>query len=636
MTITKTRATVDAFTNQNKPDANYGRSPRLEVDGAANKKYAWVFFPFPETHKDGTIASAELELELRDALAGGPHTFTARRVTGSWKENTITHNKMPTVDLTAGAVAAITGGAAGDRLVFDLTAIMQAAHAAGDSWYGVRIEKDTAGTARFQSGEAKKAKDKPLAIFDVNRAPDAAHSPSPSGDSVVDASKPVLSWLFGDPDKEDSQGQFWVIVATDPTTDADGKLTTGIIYDSGWVVSGKQEIDLNATAFAGIADGQQVYWQPKVRDAAGAEAEWMEPATFRRVTKGVLAIISPVAGGTVEEDDTTITYDLSVRTLKRARYEIWQGEPDKKRSVLLWESGPQDLNVAPGVDVSFTIPDGVLKRMGVDYYVQVKAFDDQPREDNGDDRAFYLAEADFQFVRSAVPAAVTAISVIDEQGPRLQFEWTRAVMPDYFLLRVNGEAAEGLTRIDPADFHVGGGVYRMWFYGATPGVLQTFEIEALVDVAGDLLHSQGNDTVDHSFEIDGVWVVVPDLGLECPVFGNVSFEIGLGEEGAKHNKIASRKSAYISGAVRGYEGSISGQLIEGKHDISLADQVDRWEELKGLRNTETTRLVYHGYNYPIQLSGPLNGPKPTMVDEIMEIGFTMFQDGEWTFEMELV
>ncbi|PXY33549.1 hypothetical protein BAY59_10730 [Prauserella coralliicola] len=623
MPTNSSRSSYDTLINEQSPNINYGDWNLVTVaGGVGDRRYAFLYFPgVPPA--GSTITSATLRLWLQGSnWTGGPHTITARRVTDTWKESLLTWNRAAgsAVPLMGSPVnpgsEPVTGGADGQLVEIDVS-LMLADIAAGERWYGIRLEVDTAdGVARrIYSSEAADPARRPQLVVEWNRAPLAPVDMAPSGSRAVSVDQPVLTWVFKDREG-DEQAEFQVQLSTSSTVDSAGAFTTPE-FDSGWIASGNTQLDLAQTAYAGLADGATRYWIVRTRDVPGHVSPWSAVASFRRDTKGTLAIGSPLDGGTVDETTPTIVSTLSGRDQEAISYNLAEGD-GTGRFVTVWSSGRFAADAAAGVPFEFSVPAGVIKRTGREYRLVVFSYDTVDREATPGDPAYIAAQSTFEFVRSATPSPVTSLTVTDEApGVRLTFNRAAGVaQPDFFCLVVDGVRV--YDRIDPLEYSEGGDpiAYSFVWYGATPNVQHTFEVEAVVDDAGLLKHSQANATQTHTLDltkVGGVWIVdnfaapyaPDDLPRRVRIRGAEVPDLKLGESSAIFYPIGRRDPVYIVDAIRGLEGSISG-VVEAE-DPAGAGFIENFAWMKLEQNVgRIFRLIFGDINVPVQLGKATN------------------------------
>lgn len=612
MPVNTPKASYDTYSDQSTPTANKADSRRLVLRAdAGSTRHGYVYFggmPPP----GATVLSGELRLWLKGSgWAAGPHTITAKRCTSSWKESRLTYNRAPTVTSTNQATAAVTGGVDGQQVTLDVSAML-ADVAAGQAWYGVRLEVSTTGADRnLHSSETPDPDLRPQLAVEWSRPPLPPADLSPAGGRSVSTPAPVLTWTFKDREG-DAQQAYQVQIDTTSTVDAGGALVTPE-YDSGWVTSTDEQHDLDATAYGGVPEAATRYWTARTRDVHGLVSDWADVVSFRRDFKGALTISTPADGGTVEETTPPVTTTLASRAQDSISYRL---EEDAGGGVWTerWELGRHDAPAAAGVAHSFAVPAGTITKTGTDYRLTVRVWDAITREGTPGDPTYVEAVSTFTFVRSATPAPVTALGVAAE-NPGVLLTWTRTLTPDYFALMVDGERV--LDRIDPATFAQGGGAYACVYYGADPREAHTFEVEAVVIDLGKLKHSQGNATAAHTPEPTGIWLVDdhdpphhPDnLPRRVRIRGDSQANLGIGESATTYYVIGRRDPVRIVDAVRGLEGEVSG--VVRADDPTGSDYIENLRWLKHpSRVGRRFRLILGGESIRVELTDVAFAPTP--------------------------
>lgn len=604
------RSSYDTFIAEPFPDQNFADWRQLNLTGGTgDHRYGFVYFGGMPP-QGAVVSSALLRVWLRRDWAAGTHTVTVKRVTSSWKESKLTWNRAGSAQIataTHAASATVTGGpgSAGTRVELDVTGILGDI-AAGQPWYGLRLEVDTGLVKRVWSSEADDPHLRPQLVVEWSRPPLAPSDLAPSGGRAVSIGLPTLGWVFKDREG-DEQAAYQVQVAVASDTQSDGSFTAPE-YDSGWVTSGDTEHDLAGTAYAGVPDGGTRYWLVRTQDVNGLVSDWSDPVAFTRTGKGTLTVGSPLDGGTVEETTPPVTTTSS--TAQDAVAYRLDEDDGTGRFTTIWEQARTDAPAAAGVAYSFAVPKGHIKRSGRNYRIRVRSWDAVDREATPGDPTYVQAYATFTFARSAVPAPVTSLTVAEEApGVRLTFHRAAGVaQPDYFALLVDGVRV--FDRVDPALYSLGGDpiVYELVWYGATSRAQHTFEVEAVVADAGALKHSQGNASVTYTPDVAGVWLVDDDdppysgdaLPRRVRLLGKDAADLAIGESSAVFYPVGRRGPVRIVDAIRGLEGTITG-TVRGD------DPAGQWfiENLRWMKDPDRVgrriRLVTATDNIPVEL-----------------------------------
>lgn len=172
----------------------------------------------------------------------------------------------------------------------------------------------------------------------------------------------------------------------------------------------------------------------------------------------------------------------------------------------------------------------------------------------------------------------------------------------YVLGFAQAEPAAAATAWTPGD----GEAYRYTYYRARPRMAHTYEILAVQTDAGALKLSSVNQTDALTTEPSGIWLLVPDEDLAVVLAGHDEPGMEIGEDGETFTP--GRKPVRITKTARGYEGAVSGLVID-KFGVTAEEYCRRLEAVKSLHNSVETRLVMTRYNIPVIL-GRFTGPTP--------------------------
>lgn len=617
MSETLISPSVDSWVDQTLPGANRPATPKLRLhgSGSANQQRAFIFFakPFPF---GATVFEGILRLKIAGAWSG-THTITAKRVTEQWREGHITWDNQPAVTATNSASVSVTDAADGDEVEIDLTAMLNDV-AGGGAWFGIRLELGSDAARTVYSSDSAVERYRPSLTVDWREPPEAPTNLVPSGGQAVGPAKPVLSWQFAEPgtDAEQAQAASQVQISTSTDFSSPG-------YDSGKVANTESLWDMSTESYS-LSALDVRYWRVRVWDDADLVSEWSAPQQFTRIGKGTLTLDNPPASP-AEVDETTPPIAWTY-TGDQESYEIVLFRLRADGSTTFLEKIPRTVST----DTSHTLPNGLL-RSGRTYRVRLRVWDTEDRPNIVGDAPYAQVIRDFTYERDGTPDPVTALTATAD-GPKIELAWTRAAMPDYFALVVDGE--EVLDRIDPDEVHVSGTSYAMDYWGAAPGVEHTFELEGVVTMGGKLLHSDGNATDEATpSSRGGIWLVDPEDSTYVWIAGQPSVDMQIREVAETHDVFGSRRPVRITSTLGGYAGSISGgQLIDSDERTAITER-DAFLELKG-RLTEL-RLILSDLNLPVILEDSNPTPTPAPGDQLYELSFAWFQSGEFedTFEI---
>jgi hypothetical protein len=615
------RNAVDTWVRQSTPAQNYRADKRL---GVATDAFPLLYFnrPFP---LGATIHSATLRVYTHGAWGTTP-TLTVRRVSEAWKAARVTWNQQPPVTGTAVVLSKLSN-AIGDEWPFDVTAMLQTV-ADGAGWHGFRIESDQTAIKYLRSAQALSLR--PTLEVTWSEAPHAPTTLSPAGGRSVSTATPVFRFDFTDELGEtglqavrvqidpaanwtdpafdsltfetdepefdsaaDATGRDVALTTTLDSTTATAPAGTFVTADVGQEVAGPNvplgvtiasrqsdtQVTLSAAATAtatathvvermylGLANGAATKWRVQVQDTAGLWSPWSDVVSLRRDDKGTLTITNPGAppNDFVSEWTPPILWSLTGETQTAWRVIVVRVED----SVQAHDSERQK-----GTATSYTLPKGVIED-GSRYRVIVRIWDSKDRETTPGDPRFTSAVREFAFAEDATVDPVAGLTATNlTPRPWVQLDWTRATAPDSFTVLRNGKVIE--TGIDPVDVLVSAGVYRWTDKDAAPRKTHTWRVQAVVNRKT----SANNPAVTATASTTGVWLTDPTTDLDVFIASGQVNGLQMVDQADVHVPLGSPRSIKIIQGMRGYEGSVSGLLID--YAGFTADQwVDRLMQLK--------------------------------------------------------
>jgi hypothetical protein len=610
--VTLVRTGTDTYVGQGGPSINHGGTAKLWMSNAgSNEKLGLVYFkvPFPP---GATVFSATLKLVASDAWSGS-QVLTAKRIVAKWQEDKVTYNSRPSTVATNAGTVTVSGAVAGDEIDIDVTAIMNDV-AAGGAFFGFNLSVNTTAVRKVRSSEAPNADHRPMLLVEWSSSPDVPDDLHPAGGSAIDVAKPILNWNYADPDGAGTQSSSQVQISTS-TSFASPE------YDSGKVANTESQWDLGATAYAGVPAAATRFWRVQVWDDTNLASGWSDTVSFVRTAQGTLTLVSPT-GGAVDDLTPPISWTLTGATQEAYRVIVSYVATIARRSPVIFDTGK-----VTSTATSVTLPAGLLYTGILGIKIEVRVWDTVDRQSIPGDPAYLsVTSGTVTYSRSGAPANVPSLTAVlspSSVSPGVLLTWTRSVQPDYFSLRVDG--VEVLPRIDPTDVFVSGTTYSMVYWGAVPRVSHTYEVEAVVISGGHTQHSSGNATQTLTTNPTSVWLVDPDDNTAVNIRGpNDSSEFGIGEIGTTYDVAGSRKPVRVVDSIRGYEGSISGNLL------SKSDR-DTFLALKG--RITTLRLVVSDLNFPCVVEEASAPPSQLAGDRMYGCSFGFFQTGEFTFQV---
>lgn len=619
------RSGIDAYVEET-GDKGFHRTNKLVLNGnsgANDQKQAFIWFknPFKDVKGNIDVVEATFSFVVKGNWGAGPHRITVSRAIEKWADNSLKWSNRPDVSGANTAFVDVSNGDDGDEFDITMTAMMQDVGSGGD-WFGIRVEKDTVGDLAIYASESDEENSNPTLFIEWRRTTlPAADDLRPSAGDSVTVEQPVFRWTWGDGMGEDdhqSHSRVQIYDSTVTQAQLDGGSPPSALYDSNKQENEQRRWDMNGKVFS-MVDNTAYKWRVKVYDEA-REAPWSELARVRYDTPGVLTLTYP-ASPDWEVDDITppITWTFTGRTQEAFAIDILESDeaggfervyhrPRKKSS-----------------DLFFTLPKGVIRKSGRTYKVRLKVWDTLDRDSK---YAIYKVTQEFTYVRDGTPDPVETL-VITGDGTPFVVTWTRTNVPDFFTIKVDDEVKEG--RIVPADVLVSGTTYALDFWEVPgDGEPHTIEVEAVVTVGGRLKHSDGNPTESVTHTAKGIHFVVPDKDIRVVLVGREGIDLDIGEIAETFFATGRRDPIRISDAIRGYEGQVSGLIID-RGSVTADEYLHRLERIKGLNNRFTTRLITPFMNIPV-LIGEMSVSPHDDLKRGFQVDVEVAQKGDFTFK----
>lgn len=614
MTNAIVRSGLDAYVLSAYPNANYAASTRLRADSGEAESFVFFKSPVP---RNATVTSATLR--FRNAVAQtGSVTVSAQRIGASWKARRLTWNNKPGV-VGSAASATIVNPTTSDWFEIDVTTQLQTI-ANGAANYGWKIATTFTTLVRLYSLNA--AQYKPQLVVEYTDKPDKPTGLVPNGGLAVGLAKPVVQFSYSDPGGNDALDAVQVqINATD--------VWTSPSFDSGWVTSTDPELDLAATAYAGLADAATTFWRVRVRDDAGGISDWSDSTSFSRDDRGTLTITSPAASPSnfVDEFTPPISWTFTGETQKSYRVLIAKAA---RPSTWIYDSGR-----ITSTSTSHTLPikqDG--RRVLMDdnsYIVQVRVWDTESRIATPGSPAYASASRTFTVAYDGTVTGATSLTATQPTiAPWVQLDWSRTTTPDEWIIVRDNEV---IYRADVgADLLVSGTSYRWTDRTARPLVQHTYKIRAVVN------HKTASTvpTANITPSAEGIWLVDDDGTLEVTIGGaDYQIQAAYGEDAAARVAIGAQTVARIVAGMRGLEGTISGPI----RTTTLQTWDQQKSDLLAMKAAPGTtyRLCFGDENIPVKLGevsvSPDRSLNPTNVT--LAAAFSFWQDGDLPFDAEL-
>jgi hypothetical protein len=614
MPVTPIATSTDAWGDQAQPNINHGQDGliRLNGSGSAIGRRGFVQFPLPRglIWLGGHARSCLLRVWLGGAWSG--QTITVSRVTEPWAEDQLTWNNQPAVDATHAVTSAAITGAAGDLVEIDITDLINDA-VNGSPYYGLRIAISGTTNRHLVAAENDDQTMRARVILDWTLLPEGPINLKPSDGGVISVGAPILMWQFAPRDYTGETAQAYCQVQVDDATDF-----ATPTFDTGKIANTAHYLDLSATAYVANAAGTTRYYRVRVWDDAGNVSDWSDVASWTRQTKGTLAITSP--GTTVPETTPPITHTFTGRTQESKEIFLYQLDGTKK--ILKWHY-PRTVTSS----LSTSVPQRYAIKTGEQYTVVVRVWDTLQRQSIPGDKDYVEASKTFSYNRAGTIADVTNLTAVQfGSSPGVVLTWHRTSKPNFFCLRRDGK--EVVDYIDPDAVDQGGGTYSMIYWAAQPGVLHTYEVEAVElgvgGFAGAFIHSDINDTDTLKIAVTSRWLIDETDNTACNIQGDQEIDWDVRQQGTTYDIPKRRDPVQVIAGIGGYTGTVDGELT--------AAGKDAFEKLRG-RAPRNMRLVLSNYSFVVQLETGAPVPTPIPDNQLYHCKFDFNQVDEYTFSV---
>jgi len=544
----------DTYVNSGEANKNWSNYGLLYVRQGGTGTHHTLLYVARPVPLGVTVLSATLRLYQWDAWPATAKTVTVKRITSAWVLERVSYATSPTVTTAGQTSLTKTGQPANTEWAFDVTAQVQAA-SDGAPWWGFRLETGDSAFGRFWSSESSPTF-RPVLEVSWSDAPDAPTQMAPAGNRAVSIAKPTLRFDFtdigGDTSLQAAQVQ---INATN--------VWTAPTFDSGTVMTSEPQLDLNTTAYAGLAAGATAWWRVRVQDGAGLWSAWSEGAQFRRVAKPTLTLTNPAASPNnfVEEPTPPISWTVAGGT--QTAYQVNLVEVANPTQ-FVWTTGK-----VTGTATTVTLPnpapgDHAIITPGVAYRVGVSIWDNVARENTPGDPIQTAVTRDFTYNMTNTVTPVSALSVTPQTPyPWMQIDWTRATAPDSFsVYRLDNTTGRGrivAANLNPSELLVSGTSYRWVDHGPHPRRSTTWQVLAVVNGKT----SAPNPTAVSESKPVGVWLTDDARSIAVQIIGrgdHASVDMTLVDQGENIDVIGATAPARVTQALQGYRGHVSGAI----------------------------------------------------------------------------
>ena len=620
MTTSTRRANIDAWVSEARRSDTHGADKELLVAGGSGaRRYAYVYATRPWSDSRGvTVITATLDLFVSRVSVGSVVPLEVRTVIGSWNEKTAKWAARPTVDAAIVATGSVPASSpVGTKISIDVTALFQTI-ASGTPYFGVEISVAAAagavGPIRLSSSEAANVDRRPTLTVVWSSAPDAPADLRPGRGTFVSTRKPVLAWSFGDVRDASAYQTAYRVELDDLETFAAAD------FDSGQIASGVSQVDLNATAYAGLpTDGAIRYWRTRVWDDSGAVSAVSDPVAFRYAPLGVVAITSPAATTPDVRPEVVWTFTppatpAGLPAVVQEAYRVTIERQDGTRWTMLADSG-----LTTGTVLSYS-PPVALQNLAATYRATVEIADSLDRESLASAPALARAVKTFTFAPSGTVTDPTGLTATVVDGYAVRLNWSRATRPAYWSLEVDGKILQDGIDVEPT-----GTAYVWTYYGVLPRKATTLKLHAAELVGGAYVLSLGTSVVATTTPV-GIWLVDPATGTQIHIADRDALAAEIAETSAVYPRLGERAPVLVTELVRGYEGTVSGELVlwDGQNPRTAKATAI------ALRGVGTDlRLVLGDLNLPVSVFQMTANPTPRPEDLVFEVAFGFVQIGEF-------
>lgn len=570
-----------------KPNNAYGQLAQIPMS-TTQAMLARVGLP-AAVSDDAVIASAILTFVQGPAVSGSV-TVNLRKAAGAFKVNQTTWNNAAAA---TGATVAVTKSspAAGTLWQFDVTSDLQGYTVGSLVNYGWRI----AATAAIKFKGSVASSGQPALALDFVEPGEAPADLAPNG-GVVSLAKPVLTFLVA-PDTTAVQVQ----------VDADA--TGGVDFDSGEIASSVGQVDLSATAYAGLSSGSSTFWRARSRGGTGLTA-WSPWASFSRTTKPTVTITSP-SGSTTDDITPPIQWSVSGGTQESWRVIVYNAAGDIKL----------DSGRVASAATTWTPTTPVTRTEGATVTVEVRVWDNVDRVTTPGDPEYGVASKTLTLSTHAITAPSTVAATTDSVSPAVSVAATAASAPDGWALIRDGERIYTNESLATTSFN-----YTDWT--ATPNHAHTYRAARIVN--GEV--SSGGPTATVTPRCQGLWLVDPDDGTAVVMLGTDEGSWSAVELAVIHQPIAGppiRRVAYRPPL----SGSQAGELLDVPGGQTADTSIANLYVFKSSAANRLLRFVAGDRSIPVNVGDITVSPTPISgTERWSRVSFAWWQvdDVPWT------
>ncbi|QGX08243.1 DNRLRE domain-containing protein [Janibacter melonis] len=605
MGYAETRNAFDTYVSSAYPSKNYSEASVLRVKSGAMLAYVSPARPF---NPRSTITRAQLVLRVMGNYPSATRTFTAKRQGNrtalyknlTWANKPAAHSDGVTVT-TTGALAA------GTELVFEVASHVQK-WSDGADFDGWEISTNSTSEIKLYSTDSTASwaqKLEPELRVWVADAPAAPSDLAPSGNRVVSEPKPVLRWAQLDVNGDTS------IVA------AQVQISNTASFAAPAFDSGEQPVDdasLNLAALAngmtypGLpSDGSSRYWRVRVKDGAGLWSDYSASVSTRYLPKGTQTLVSPSAASPKVSDPTPpIAWTLTGATQRAYRLELFRKHKTADVWFDVWDSGKRTSTAQ-----TVTLPARKLTYDDRRYKIRLSLWDTLDRQTTPGSPAAYVVEREFFFNDNAATTPTKTVSV-SQVGlwPYVRVRFTTDSVPDRTIISRDGKIVADIEAADLAALRQGDGSYIWLDRAPRTGRLNTWTVRPLSN--GQM--GWGNPSASLNPVVKGRWLVTDDFEV---FLAGTDQDLAMVEVATDHEVLGDAPAVRIVQGLKGWSGSVSGQLVRTRtgsdlDDVSSATWRDRLLRIK--RDQLRATLLVGDIAVPVTAKNISAPPTPVAKD----------------------
>ncbi|WP_166139617.1 DNRLRE domain-containing protein [Nocardioides ochotonae] len=606
MSSVTVRSGFDTHAAKRKEGRNFAGAKSLELRPAEAVGFVYFRSPVPQ---GATVTKATLRVYARGASKGPSRTVSVHRVSESWKQRQVTWNRRPDVTGSPAVSTALGNLRDGRAITVDVTSIVQA-WANGAPNYGVRLSLSAVDDAdrllRLYSFNTGK---RPTLEVSWSDRPATPTDLRPAG-GIVSTTHPTLRF-----DYLDVGGNTRLSAVQVEIRDPD----TGDTWTSPVTETRAAELDLSETDFGGFGS-TGLEWRVRARDGAGLWStnwsDWSDEVTYEALTPPT--IISP-ADGVVWETTPPIVWEPHDG---QVRYQV----------IVRDEGGDKvyDSGEIPSDDVVHNIRTPLSDDQT--YRVVVRVWDARLRVETPGAPAHASSPAVSFAVQvdDTIPAPTDLTCAPPYRGaPYVELRWTRPDTPDNWTIYRDGRALA--VEVLPEETIQDDGATFVWRdYSAQPHTAHRYYVRPNVN------NRLGNRSavVTTTMGTEGLWLVNTETGASVCLFGDDDGSWSMPEESSVYTPVGGSRPIRIVSAMRGLEGNLSGDLMDGFGRTCAEWQADLMA-IKG-DPTAVLRLVAGDVNIPVLVGNIAMSPSPKSRagQSLMSVTFDFWQTGELPFKIK--